>query len=162
MWLLVCGIRIVERGLLQVEPNMKKKQISVSCAATQEAYSVGAHIFIRVEIKNLSGREIEIPAVGVPWHSFYAIEFKVRNSRGFRPRLPEVLPLELPAAHIPAGGSISGEVDLGAYLLDETGKSIASRPGNYVVEATVKTFLGRRGSELYKVSSEPFAVRIRR
>src|SRR5205085_957860 len=108
------------------------------CAPVNNINPVGARIPIRVEITNLADTEVEIISVGIPWQSFYAIEFAVKNKRGFRRALPESLPRELPPTHIPAGGSVSGEVNLGRYLLAPTGESIAHVPGDYVIEATVK------------------------
>src|SRR5690606_21591704 len=99
------------RGVMSGEP------LGFECAPGQDVYRVGGPIPIRLTISNRSGAEVEIPAVGLPWHSFYAITFQVKNRRGFRRALPEAPPLELPAVRIPAAGSIQGEVDLGAYLL---------------------------------------------
>ncbi len=138
------------------------RALSVDCHPVREAYSINEPLMVRVEITNLLDTDMKIPSVGIPWQSYYAIDFRVKNVRGFRRVYPEVLPLELPDTHVPAGGSVSGEVDLGRYLVTPTGESIASRPGEYEIEATVKTFLPKPGGgeKMQKLRCKPFVVKI--
>jgi hypothetical protein len=158
----ICLVVLMATTLFSCVSAMNKNMLTVSCTPVHETNRLGAPIPIRITVMNISNAEVEIPAIGIPWQTFYAIEFRVKNVRGFKRVFREWLPLELPSIRIPAGGSIEGEVDLSEYLLTPTGESIAQRPGDYAIEATIKTFLPkpRGGHQLIRLRSKPFAVSI--
>lgn len=142
---------------------MARVKLTLSCAPTAERFPVGGPLTVRLTLRNDSADPVEIPAVSLPWHSFYAAVFKVRNRSEFERVLPEGLPLELPAKRVEPGGTLSGEVDLGAYLRLRGGGSIADAPGRFEVTGVVLASAKPAGAdklEDVKLRCGPFTVTV--
>lgn|GEM_PF-6776624 len=140
-----------------------KTKLTVACEAVNETNPRGESIPVRVEIFNHTDTEVELRTAGVPWESFYAIEFEVKNKPGFRKFYKEGMPLSLPPTRIPAGGSIVGEVSLEEYAGGpNANEHINKMPGDYIVEALVKTFVikERGDDEILRLRSNAFNVRV--
>ena len=118
---------------------MAKPKLALSCQPAAESFPAGGPILVRLTLRNQSGEALEIPAVGLPWRSFYAATFSVTDRRDVIRILPEGVPPELPPETVGVNAEISGEVDLGRYLQLADKRSIADVPGSYLVEAKVLT-----------------------
>jgi hypothetical protein len=118
---------------------MARVKLALTCTPTAARFPVGSPLTVRLTLRNESDEAVEIPAVGLPWHSFYAATFTVTNRSDVDRVLPQGLPMELPSETVPAGEALSGEVDLGAYLQLADRRSIAQVPGRYEVEGRVLT-----------------------
>ena len=142
---------------------MAAPKLALSCMPVAETIPVGGPITVRITLRNDSGGPLEIPAVGLPWHSFYAATFTVKNRRDVERVLPEGVPLELPSQTLAAGASLSGEVDLGRYLQLKDRRSIAEVPGRYEVEAKVLSMAKPVGGADFadiKLRCGPFTVTV--